>query len=122
MDNPSILIVEDDSDVAELYSRVLAPSGLTIEIIRTGEAALARLAATVPAVVVLDLNLPPQVSGSDVFHHIRSDPRLAATRVIVVTGHPDLADAVRDQADLVLIKPVDVNQLSDFVMRLRPGH
>ena len=122
MDNPSIFIVEDDSDVAELYSRVLAPSGLTIEIIRTGEAALARLAATVPEVVVLDLNLPPHVSGSDVLHQIRSDPRLAATRVIVVTGHPDLADALRDQADLVLIKPVDVNQISDFVMRLRPSH
>jgi len=121
MDNPSVLIVEDDQDVAELYSHVLESSGFTTEILRTGEAALARLAATAPGLVVLDLNLPPHVSGADVLHHIRADPRLAETRVIVVTGHPDLADTVRDQADLVLLKPVDVSQLSDFVARLRPG-
>jgi hypothetical protein len=46
---------------------------------------------------------------------------LAAVRVIVVTGHPELADTIREQADLVLLKPVDVNQISDFVTRLRPG-
>ncbi|HET7087374.1 MAG TPA: response regulator, partial [Anaerolineae bacterium] len=72
--------------------------------------------------VVLDLKLLPHVSGTDVLLRIRADPRLAETRVIVVTGHPDLADAVRDRADLVLLKPVDVNQLSDFVLRLRPGN
>ena len=121
MNNPSVLIVEDDQDVAELYSRVLESSGLTTEIIRTGEAALERLAATAPGLVVLDLKLLPHVSGADVLHHIRADPRLAETRVIVVTGHPDLADAVRDKADLVLLKPVDVNQLSDFVARMHSG-
>jgi len=119
MDKLIVLIVEDDQDVALLYERVLASGGLTTEISRTGEAALAWLGATVPDVVVLDLNLPPQVSGLDVLHHIRTDSRLATTRVIVVTGHPDLADSVRDQADLVLLKPVDVNQLGDFVARLR---
>ena len=122
MNTPSVLIVEDDQDVAELYSRVLESSGLTTEIIRTGEAALARLAETSPGLVVLDLSLPPHVTGTDVLHRIRSDQRLAKTRVVVVTGHPDLADAVRGQADLVLLKPVDVNQLSDFVASLRPGN
>jgi len=119
MDKPSVLIVEDDQDVAELYRRVLESGGYASEISRTGEAALARLAVTVPDVVVLDLNLPPHVSGTEVFQHIRADSRLSGTRVIVVTGHPDLADRVRDQADLVLLKPVDVNQINDFVARLR---
>jgi hypothetical protein len=40
--------------------------------------------------------------------------------VIVVTGHPELAETVRDEADVVLIKPVDVDQLSDLIVRLHP--
>jgi DNA-binding response OmpR family regulator len=121
MNNPTVVIVEDDPDVAELYRRVVQTSGFTAEILKTGEAALARLAATVPEIVLLDLNLPPRVSGREVLQHIRADARLAAVRVIVVTGHPELADTVREQADLVLLKPVDVNQISDFVTRLQPG-
>ena len=122
MNKFSVLIVEDDQDVAELYGRVLESSGFTTEIVRTGEAALARLSASVPDIVVLDLSLPPHVSGTDVLNKIRADPRLAETRVVVVTGHPELADTVRDSADLVLLKPVEVNQLIDLVTRLRPGH
>jgi CheY-like chemotaxis protein len=69
---------------------------------------------------LLDLNLPPHVSGSDVLHQIRADKRLAETRVIVVTGHPELAEAIGDEADAVLIKPVDVSVLSDLIARLHP--
>ena len=119
MDKPFVLIVEDDPDVAQLYDSLLETAGCTTEISRTGEAALARLSVTVPDVVVLDLNLPSQVSGITVLQQIRADSRLPDTRVIVVTGHPDLVDDVQGQADLVLIKPVDVDQISDFVGRLR---
>lgn len=115
----SILIIEDDHDVAQLYERVLQADGYATEIIRTGEAALARLAAALPHLVLLDLNLPPHVSGVEVLHHIRADARLSATRVIVVTGHLDLADDVRDQADRLLLKPVDVSQLREVVERFR---
>jgi two-component system response regulator GlrR len=119
MGKPTALIIEDDRDVAELYSHVVESAGLATEIVATGEAALARLAVRVPAFVLLDLNLPSSVSGADVLHHIRADRRLVDTRVVVATGHPDLADAVRAEADLVLLKPIDVAQLSGFVARLR---
>jgi DNA-binding response OmpR family regulator len=120
MINPRALAIEDDRDIAELYGRVLASLGFEPEILHTGEAALARLAVIVPAMVLLDLNLPPHISGSDVLHQIRSDKRLAETRVIVVTGHPELAEAIGDEADAVLIKPVDVSLLSDLIARLHP--
>jgi DNA-binding response OmpR family regulator len=119
MNKPSVLIVEDDPDVAQLYESVLTSGGCTTKISQTGEAAVAWLALNVPDAVVLDLNLPSQVSGIEVLQQIRSDARLANTRVIVVTGHPDLIDNVRGQADLILTKPVDVNQISDFVAQLR---
>ena len=120
MINPHALAIEDDRDIAELYGRVLESLGFETEILHTGEAALARLAVIVPAMVLLDLNLPPHISGSDVLHQIRADKRLAETRVIVVTGHPELAETVGDEADAVLIKPVDVSMLSDLIARLHP--
>ena len=120
MINPRALAIEDDKDIAELYGRVLESLGFETEILHTGEAALARLAVIVPAVVLLDLNLPPFISGRDVLHQIRADKRLAETRVIVVTGHPELAETVGDEADAVLIKPVDVSMLSDLIARLHP--
>lgn len=116
----SALIVEDDRDVAQLYDRVLQAGGYATEIVPTGEAALARLAIIVPHLVLLDLNLPAHASGVDVLHHIRADPRLSKTRVIIVTGHLDLADHVRDEADRILLKPVDVNQLGELAERFRP--
>jgi CheY-like chemotaxis protein len=120
MINPRALIVEDDKDVSELYRHVLESLGFETEVIRTGEAALARLTAIVPAVVVLDLLLPPHISGADILHQIRADKRLTETRVIVVTGHPELAETVSDEADAVLIKPVDVAQLSELITHLHP--
>ncbi len=117
---PGALIIEDDKEVADLYGHVLKSLGFETEIIRTGEEALARLTAIVPAVVLLDLNLPPHVSGMDVLHQIRADPRLAQTGVIVVTGHPELAETVSNEANLVLLKPIDIDQLSNLIRQLHP--
>ena len=120
MANPHALAIEDDKEIADFYGRVLESFGFEAEIIRNGEAALARLAAVVPSLVLLDLNLPSRVSGSDILHQIRADPRLTETRVIVITGHAELAETVRDEADLVFIKPVDIGDLGDLIARLQP--
>ena len=120
MANPHALAIEDDKEIAEFYGRVLESLGFEAEIIRNGEAALARLAAVVPSLVLLDLNLPSRVSGCDILHQIRADPRLTETRVIVITGHAELAETVRDEADLVFIKPVDIGDLGDLIARLQP--
>jgi two-component system response regulator GlrR len=120
MISPRALIIEDDKDAAELYRHVLEPLGFETETLRTGEAALARLAVIVPAVVLLDLHLPSRKSGADILHQIRADKRLAKTRVIVVSGHPELAETIGDEADVVLIKPVDIGTLGDLIKRLYP--
>jgi len=120
MAKPHALVIEDDKETAELYGRVLESLGFETEIIRTGEAALVRLAAVAPAVVLLDLNLRSRGAGCDVLHRIRADWRLAETRVVVITGHPVLAETLHDKADAVLIKPVGIGELSDLITRLHP--
>jgi len=117
MSSQFALVIEDDKDVAIMFAEALRMAGCKTEIIRAGDAALARLAATVPDVVVLDLHLP-RVEGIDILRQIRADARLAGTRVIVVTGDPPAAEGLQDLADLVLIKPVGLDQLSDLATRL----
>jgi len=117
MSSQFALVIEDDKDVAIIFAEALRMAGCETEIIRAGDAALARLAATVPDVVVLDLHLP-RVEGIDILRQIRADARLAETRVIVVTGDPPAAEGLQDLADLVLIKPVGLDQLSDLATRL----
>lgn len=119
MKKPLVLIIEDDKDVAELFNHVIEPLGFETEVVRRGDIALSRLASIVPAVVLLDLHLP-EVSGKDILRQIRADERLAETRVIVITAHSHMSDILQDEADLVLLKPVSVDQLSDLVLRLQP--
>jgi DNA-binding response OmpR family regulator len=107
------LIIEDDQDLSIIFSEALQAAGFETEIVRAGDVALERLAATTPSVVVLDLHLP-RVAGTEILRHIRADPRLAGVRVIVATAHPHMAESLRDEADLVLLKPISFSQLRDL--------
>lgn len=109
------LIVEDDDDAALIFAKALQDAGFESEIVRTGDKALARLAGPVPTVVILDLELP-RVPGEDVLHQLRADARLAKTYVIVTTAYSYLAENLKEEADLVLIKPVGYGQLRDLAI------
>ena len=111
------LIVEDDPDIAVFFSEALRDAGFEVDLARTGDAALVRLAASVPDVVVLDLHLP-NVSGTDILRQIRADARLAGVRIIVASADSSRAEELREQADLVLVKPISFNQLRDLAARL----
>ncbi len=116
---PLALIIEDDPKLAHIFGEALRAAEFEAEIISDGHVAADRLAATIPAVVVLDLHLP-EVSGEAILHQIRADERLAGTSVMVATADPHLAETLRNQADLVLIKPISFGQLRDLAKRLRP--
>lgn len=117
MSKPLAFIVEDHQDAATIFSEALKAANFETEIIQSGDVALERLADTVPDMVILDLNLP-QVSGAEILAHIRSDERLLKTCVIVATAHPQMADSVQGEADLVLLKPISFTQLRGLATRL----
>ena len=119
MTKPLALIIEDDKNLADIFALSLQTADFETEIVEDGEAALTRLSEVVPAVVVLDLNLP-HVSGDKILRQIRSDARLAKTRVMLATANAPLADTLRQESDLVLLKPISPGQLRDLAARLRP--
>lgn len=116
---PLALIIEDDPKLADIFNMALKEAKYDTEIISDGKLALAKLAETVPSVVLLDLHLPG-VSGSQILEHIRSDDRLAATRVMLATADTLMAEKLRGKANIVLLKPVSFSQLRDLASRLRP--
>ncbi len=118
MSAPQALVVEDDRDLATIFSQALRASGFEVAIVATREAALERLATLTPQVVTLDLHLQ-QAKGSDILHYIRSEPRLAQVNVILTTADSALAEALQDEADVVLVKPISFAQLRDLAARLK---
>jgi len=51
---------------------------------------------------------------------IRSHEHLKKTQVVVITGYSHIALNLEEEAELVLLKPVNIEQLSTLVQRLRP--
>jgi len=113
-----VLIIDDDKDIASFFSTVLNLIGLECEAVLTAKEAFARLAGSVPDLILLDLRLGPEIGGEDILYQIRSNPRFDNTRVVVITAYPSIASMVNNLADLVLIKPVEIEQLKTLVTRI----
>jgi two-component system cell cycle response regulator DivK len=121
MSDPLALIIEDDENQADIFSLALRRARFEVEIVQEGDKALTRLTEVVPAIVILDLHLP-HVSGETILHQLRADQRLAQTRVILTTADAFLAGELREEADLVLLKPISPGQLRELASRLRPSN
>jgi CheY-like chemotaxis protein len=116
---PLALVIEDDNRQATVFAQALRMADFETEIIQNGREALNRLSEVVPALVVLDLHLP-EVAGKDIFEQIKADERLVKTRVMLATADPLLAESLRAEVNLVLLKPISFNQLRDLASRFRP--
>ncbi len=121
MKSPSILIVEDDQNVAELLGFMFSRAGFAPRLIRDGRAAEAYIAAHDPAVaVVLDLMLPYR-DGFAVATAIRSDVRWKDVPIVMLTARVLHADVDRGRAlgisDYVA-KPFHPRALVDRIKRL----
>src|ERR1051326_1338378 len=118
MTKPLALVIEDDPDLSEIFSRTLRSGGFDTETIQDGQAAVDRLNGnTPPALILLDLHLP-HVTGATILQHIRAKEAYAKTAVIVASADARQAEELQVQADLVLLKPVSIEQLRQLAQRL----
>ena len=112
-------IVEDYEDTVNVFSWALEMAGYEVEVAKDGAVAQKRLAEIVPDLIILDLHMP-NVPGDKLLQQIRSDERLSKARVFLATADANMAAQLRDQAELVLLKPISVSQLRDLAERFRP--
>ncbi len=91
-----LLVVDDETETRELMRRGLEKNGWTIDEAENGMVALARLAAVVPDLILLDL-IMPQMDGFDFLAELRATDEWRNIPVVVVTAR-DLTP--EDQARL----------------------
>ena len=117
-DSPStVFVVDDDPSVRRAVERLLRASGFRVETFVSGDEFLEKVDADRTGCVVLDVRMPGQ-SGFDVFDRLTSEGR--DLRVIFITGHADLATAVRATNSRspefqLLMKPFEAEALIEAV-------
>ena len=102
-----ILLVEDNSDLRQLYSMYFMAQGFRVQTASDGHAALAHVAELRPDLVVTDLVMP-HYGGLALIRQLKSDPQTAHIPIIACTGHVfgTTAELSLDAGcDLYLIKP-----------------
>lgn len=116
----TVLIIEDEPDLAGLLRDILESAGY-VPVVTTGGQAAARVRDTRPAAIVMDYRMPG-LNGAEVLQLLREDDENLAAAVILVTGLPNIADlAVELRADAYLRKPFDLDAFLAVVDRLVRG-
>ncbi len=121
-----ILLVEDNPGDVRLTREVLKEGKIynTLSVVTDGEEAISFLKkqekfanATVPDLILLDLNLPKK-DGREVLFEIKSDPDLMTIPVIVLTtsaAEQDILNMYAHHANCYIMKPVDFNQFTNII-------
>jgi len=107
-----ILVVDDNSDIAELLSEALQDVGFQTAIAYDGQGALAQWRSFLPHAGVLDLGLP-DVNGYELAKVLRTEHGDSAT-LIAATGYGQPTDRLRATDagfNCLLVKPVSVDEL-----------
>lgn len=111
----TILIVEDEEDLAAALEYSLAAEGFEVRVAhRAVDALAAALAEPVPALVLLDVMLP-DLSGVEICRRLRQDPRTAGVAVVMLTARGAEIDRVvgfEVGADDYVVKPFSVRELT----------
>lgn len=121
--SPLVLIIEDQPDLANIYSEILNIARYETQVYRDGQLALDALPNIQPDLILLDMNLP-HVSGHFIYRQIQELAHLASVPVIIATANAVIAQALQPElrdCDYLLIKPISGHDLQQLAMRLRPS-
>jgi CheY-like chemotaxis protein len=119
----NVLIVEDDPDVRQMLSTLLATEGFHIVAAEDGLEALhllrtvRRRAPEIPCLILLDLKMP-RMGGKEFRRAQLGDPTVAGVPVAVMSGAIDLEERARALgAVATLPKPINCDVLLNVVRR-----
>ncbi len=109
----SILVVEDESALAEVLRYNLESEGFKVAVAHDGRSAMEQLEDSHPDLVILDWMLP-EMSGLDICRTMRRRPELRDVPVIMLTAKGEEYDRVRGLdagADDYVVKPFSPKEL-----------
>ncbi len=107
---PTILIVEDETSIASFVSLYLKKAGYAVKVATTGGAALNVIAGEMPALIILDLNLP-DMDGIEICRRVRASSDVP---ILMLTARDEDVDKIiglEVGADDYLTKPFNPREL-----------
>ena len=112
-----VLVVDDEEPFRILMESELGRMGHAVQCVKSGEEALQALAAHEVEVVLLDLKMPG-LGGMETLKRMREAG--VAAEVIILTGHPDIDDAIQAMklgAYDYLTKPARLAEVEEVLKR-----
>jgi DNA-binding response OmpR family regulator len=106
-----VLVVDDDATVSDVVRRYLERDGMAVEVVGDGEAALDRVRADPPDLVVLDLMLPG-LSGLEVCRRIQDRPGIPVVMLTALGEEADRVLGLELGADDYVTKPFSPRELA----------
>ncbi|HSX01399.1 MAG TPA: response regulator [Candidatus Saccharimonas sp.] len=119
----SILFIEDDKPISEMYARVLERNGYTVDFAYDGAEGLQKATSKPYDLILLDIMMP-QKTGIEVLHELRGEDGKGHpnTKIVILTNlaqDKTSQEALKSQADGYIIKADIVpSQLADIIGKL----
>ncbi|MBN1145780.1 MAG: response regulator [Anaerolineales bacterium] len=109
----TLLVVEDDVDVAEMLTAYFRAQGYDVMAVNWGEDAVKACRSSHPDLVILDIRLP-DIDGYEVARRLRSNQRTQNIPIIFLTEKRERSDRLHGMevgADDYITKPFDIQEL-----------
>jgi two-component system, OmpR family, response regulator len=106
-----ILIVEDHPSLTEIFSKILNLCGVGVSQAESGKAALQKVEAEPPDIILLDLGLP-DMNGLDVALRVRRNKKAKSVPIIAVSATSDPREnCLRVGCNDFIVKPFAASEL-----------
>lgn len=112
------LIVEDNTTLANILASLLETLEVNSTIKHNGRSAAEYLQTNQPDLILLDIHIP-ELSGTTLLKQIRANDKLTHTKVIVLTADQTALQKMTPQADLLLLKPVDTEEIEALITQMQ---
>jgi CheY-like chemotaxis protein len=115
MKNKTILVLDDDKAILEIFSIVLESAGYHVEISSTSHDIIEKVAKVKPNLVIMD-NWIPEIGGVEATKLLKNHPDFKHIPVIYCSANNDVESlANRAGAETYLSKPFDLDELEKKV-------
>jgi DNA-binding response OmpR family regulator len=109
-DGKTILVVDDDLTLREMYEERLKQEGYIVIGAADGEEAIKKAQDQIPALIILDIMMP-RINGIDVFKQLRADEKTKGIPIVILTALVQEIDKVQElmtERDSYLVKSQDM--------------
>lgn len=109
----SLLIIEDDLDIAEMLDAYFRMAGYSVKSVNWGEDGVTECINHTPDVVILDIRLP-DIDGFEVARRLRANRRTREIPILFLTEKRERIDRLQGlslKAEDYITKPFDVQEL-----------